>query len=923
MLDLLDGKTAIPKRILTVLIGLAVSAGVAVTQAQGDADDLEDAIMEEVLVTGIRNTLQKNLDIKRDAAAFVDAITAEDIGKFPDKNVADALQRVPGVSITRDGGEGKNVSIRGVSSDLTLTLLNGNYIATGTNQTNPSRSFNYTLLPSNMISSVEVYKTPEARIDEGGIGGTVIINTRKPLQMDSMSGYLTLEGTYSDVTEDWEGQYSGLISWKNENETFGILASVTQQNRTAVSEYVRAENWQYFCSDAPFAPCGETAVEWTKLETVDGRTIQGYAPFAVVVGQGTEERDRLGYQLTLQWQPSDRFEATFNYIGSELGQDSELIEENGYQSDFWTSLSSAWPFFCCYKPSMITDFRVENNVITMLQMEDLDPNDGNNLISIAGGGFIYESESHSDTFDLEMAYSGDNWKARVNVGFTESEGGITRGVYQRFKGNATSWGWDFAAPRVLQHNVTDYYAFDWHQPDYAGDHSDEETYAQIDVSFDTGFGIFESVDVGAKWRDHEINRNNVNSYFDDGIPDNYGGDYWWCSTCGYSWHHDPANYPDPSVVATWVAQGEGLTGKIGTGSNGLMGVNWNSFDSWVSNNFDETVSTNRATVFEVNEEITNLYVQGNYVFGAISGNVGLRYSRTENDSASQDQGPGANPADIIVRNGSFSEILPSFNLKWDAAEDLVVRASAAKVLSRVQYSDLGAALFWYPVAGGIGAGSGGNPDLEPFQATQFDVGVEWYFSEGSILGATVFHKDIDTFVVNDTYITDLEYEGQSYPVSITGPANGSDATSEGIEIYYQQAFEWGGGIFANYTYTDTSLATLESATGETREIPLTGASENQYNISAYYETDKWSARISYNWRDSWAAFESNGKTVYTDDYGQVDANATYNVTDQLQLNFSAVNLTEEDIYQYWGEEDRPLDRRYTGRRFYVGLNYKF
>ncbi|MGA1579859.1 MAG: TonB-dependent receptor plug domain-containing protein, partial [Luminiphilus sp.] len=395
MLDLLDGKSAIPKRILTVLIGLAVSAGVVVTQAQDDADDLEDAIMEEVLVTGIRNTLQKNLDIKRDAAAFVDAITAEDIGKFPDKNVADALQRVPGVSITRDGGEGKNVSIRGVSSDLTLTLLNGNYIATGTNQTNPSRSFNYTLLPSNMISSVEVYKTPEARIDEGGIGGTVIINTRKPLQMDSMSGYLSLEGTYSDVTEDWEGQYSGLIGWKNENETFGVLASVTQQNRTAVSEYVRTENWQYFCSDAPFAPCGETAAEWTKLETVDGRTIQGYAPFAVVVGEGTEERDRLGYQLTLQWQPSDRFEATFNYIGSELGQDSELIDENGYQSDFWTSLSSSCPTFCCYKPSMITDFRVENNVITMLQMQDLDPNDGNSFTSIAGGGFIYESESHS------------------------------------------------------------------------------------------------------------------------------------------------------------------------------------------------------------------------------------------------------------------------------------------------------------------------------------------------------------------------------------------------------------------------------------------------------------------------------------------------------------------------------------------------
>ncbi|MGB1967749.1 MAG: TonB-dependent receptor domain-containing protein, partial [Litorivicinaceae bacterium] len=131
------------------------------------------------------------------------------------------------------------------------------------------------------------------------------------------------------------------------------------------------------------------------------------------------------------------------------------------------------------------------------------------------------------------------------------------------------------------------------------------------------------------------------------------------------------------------------------------------------------------------------------------------------------------------------------------------------------------------------------------------------------------------------------------------------------------------GIFANYTYTDTSLATLESQDGSTRRIPLTGASENQYNVSAYYETDVWSARVSYNWRDSWAAFESNGKTVFTDDYGQVDMNATYSFSDQIQMNLSVVNLTEENIYQYWGQKDRLLDDRYSGRRFYVGVNYKF
>lgn len=911
-------------RTLRTAICAGLMAGVSVNAAA----QVDDDIIEEVIVTGIRGTLEENLDIKRDAAAFVDAITAEDIGKFPDKNVADALQRVPGVSITRDGGEGQFVSVRGVSSDLTLTLLNGNYISTGTNVTNPSRSFNYALLPSNLVSSVEVYKSPEARLDEGGIGGTVIINTRKPLEMDSGTGFLNFEGTYSDVTEEWEGQYSGLVNWKNEDDTFGVLLSVTQQNRTAISEYLRTENWQHFCADAAFGSCGGSTAEWTMLETTDGRQITGYAPFAVVMGERTEERDRTGYQLTMQWAPSDNFEATLNYVSSTLGQNAEIIEQNGYQSDFWTSLSSVWPNVCCYKESLITDYRVENGVITMLMMEDPDLNDDNFLASFAGGGFIYESESESETLDLEMAYSGDNWRAVINVGNTESTGGITRGVYQRFRatnGATSSWGWDFNAPQVLMGEASEYNAFDWHQPDYAGDHSDEESYAQIDLSFDQQFGMFESFDVGAKWRDHEVARDNTNAYYDEGIPDNYGGDYWWCTSCGYSWHHDPANYPDASVVATWVQMGDGLTGNVGTGTAGLPGVNWNTFDAWVRNNFDETVSTNETTVFNVKEEITNLYVQGNFALGdSVSGNVGVRYTDTDQSAITLDTVEDVRDAVPTTRSGGYGKVLPSLNVKWEAADDVVVRASAAKVMSRAQYADIGASLFWYPINNGIGNGSGGNPDIEPYQATQYDLGLEYYFEPGAIIGATLFSKDIDTFVVQDSYVTNLAAaDGTVYPVRISGPVNGSNASSDGIEIFYQQAFDWGGGLFANYTYTDTSLATLNSQDGTTRDIPLTGASENQYNISAFYETDVWSARISYNWRDSYAVQESNGTTVYNDDYGQMDMNASYNYSDDIQVNLSVVNLTEESVYQYWGETTRPYDDRYSGRRFYLGVNYKF
>ena len=166
--------------------------------------------MEVIEVRGIRSSMAENLDVKRMSGSVVDAITAEDIGKFPDKNVADSLQRVPGVVIERDGGEGASVSIRGLSSELTFTQLNGNFIASSPGE--PSRSFDYTLLPSAMIESVEVYKSPEARLDEGGVGGTVLMHSRKPLSMEANSGVFNVESTYADVTKEYEPQFSGLYS---------------------------------------------------------------------------------------------------------------------------------------------------------------------------------------------------------------------------------------------------------------------------------------------------------------------------------------------------------------------------------------------------------------------------------------------------------------------------------------------------------------------------------------------------------------------------------------------------------------------------------------------------------------------------------------------------------------------------------------
>src|SRR5688572_12406918 len=198
-MDLREGAIAMNRTFTflhaSMLAALTLNAATALGQEAATAPaSTKPEPLEEVTVTGYRNSIEESLNEKRQANAFVDVINAEDVGKFPDKNVADSLQRVPGIVITRDGGEGSRVSIRGLQADLTLTQLNGNYIASA-DSLDPSRSFNYILLPSNMIASIEVFKSPEARIDEGGVGGTVILRTREPLDLPAWSGFLSAEGT--------------------------------------------------------------------------------------------------------------------------------------------------------------------------------------------------------------------------------------------------------------------------------------------------------------------------------------------------------------------------------------------------------------------------------------------------------------------------------------------------------------------------------------------------------------------------------------------------------------------------------------------------------------------------------------------------------------------------------------------------------
>ncbi len=290
--------------------------------------------LDKVTVTGYRYSIEQSLDQKREANAVVEVVTAEDVGKFPDKNVADALQRVPGVIITRDGGEGKNVSVRGLSSELTLTELNGNYVASAETNGDPTRSFNYTLLPSNMLSSAELFKTPEARLDEGGIGGTVILHTRRPLEQEANTGFVSAEGTWADTTKKTDGQFSGSYSWHDKDDRFGVFVGYTQQKRTVRTLGVDTSAWNWYSDDNEAHPATDVNGKPSNFDSYwwgesgfydqNGKYYTNFMmPNVVNFKSEKEERERKGGQITLQFKPTDDLTFTANYFRFDMDRNSQ------------------------------------------------------------------------------------------------------------------------------------------------------------------------------------------------------------------------------------------------------------------------------------------------------------------------------------------------------------------------------------------------------------------------------------------------------------------------------------------------------------------------------------------------------------------------------------------------------------------------
>lgn len=908
--------TRIRKSLIAASVsGLAImAAGAAGAQSQPDATDVEG-----VVVTGIRASLQQSLETKRNADAIIDVVTAEDVGRFPSANVAEAITIIPGVTIDREFGQGEKVSILGTDPALNRTLLNGQTVASADwfILDQPGRTFNYALLAPQIVGNVQVYKTPEASIDEGSIGGTVIVNTRRPLDagLTPFAGSATY--LWNDRSEEGDFQYSVMGTWANPSRTFGALLAVQRASdflrRDGVQSYGTVTAQQYAPSlldswKGP-APCtGQCAATLAANPDAVGLN-------ALAASYFEQERERDSYMAALQWRPAPGLEINFDWLRVDASYDNTNQSMFAFQGNEWNALDR------------LTDLTVENGIITHATFD--------NALSVLDVQYR-EAAMTSDSYRLNLEWTGELWDFSGVVGYTTADGGTQRQLFGEFL-NWSNYTVDISGapgrPGVVTYdnNIMDdptAFAFDggWGAGDptagptdwnsgWGGNvvskpTTDEERYAQFDIGRSLT-GAITRVQFGYKYRDHETDQRM------SGV-----------SIPVYGWVGDASMF-NPRPVASnylsgfdvndqmrnrFVLDGAALADYLASG--GYLQP-WQTAPEVTVFGNAEFTSQN----WNIQEAAHAAYVQADFSTGRMRGNFGLRYVRTESESGGYvcvnqtATGCGVTEADWdwVVATKEYDNWLPSANVAIDVADDLILRLSAAQVIARPNFADM-SNYFW--LSDQILTGGGGNPDLDPYESLNLHASLEWYFQPEAILAAEVFYKDIDNYILMRTAPEDHFNQAQQAITTfqVSRPVNAGSAQVRGVSIAYQQNLPMGFGVLANYTYVDA-----EAADGS----PLPFNSNHQVNFSPFYENGPFSARLAYSWRSEYFTGVDRANNMYVDDHQNLDATASWAFNDQVSLTLAGQNLLDSEYYNYADTVALPRGVYRTGRKLMATLAVNF
>ena len=869
------------------------STDVAASPAPAD----QPVTMGEFVVNGYASSLATSLSTKRSSEDNVEVISAEDVGKFPDNNLAESLSHLPGISVDRLFGEGERVSIEGVDPNLNRVLLNGEPVSSADWYVldNQSRQFNYLLLSPDVVNTAEVYRTWEPSLLEGSIGATVDVTTRNPLDLAPLVFEGTITDGYNDRSTKSEGSENAMLSWHNDSKTFGILIGGEDTReylrRDGVESLVEDNNTNFGVGGS--LP-GSPAAPWVTAEVVNS-------------AEFLQLRHHQGGNTDIVFKPNDRLSIEFTGLYVKQTMDNVNYSWYIYPGDNWSGLPN------------ITNPTVTNGVL------------GNYTINTAPlvvDAFNRAAQIVTQDYNLKGKYKGDNFDLTTEAGFTRATGGTQ---HQFFAENFV-----FASANISESKNSSSFAVTGVSgdpsasglnsgADFATDGAgnfygniasnpevDDEKWIKMDLLFPLK-GALKNVKTGLRFSDHKAGETgDVVS-----VP-NAGTVSTNLANLGVS--AAPSNYLDGLPDITPSMSQHVITNSYGGVANfvgNLPAANGQTLLQYFNTQPAGDAAVFTATPsFTIDERIDAAYVESSFADGPLSGNFGARFVETTTTSASYNL---STPTPTLqATQNTYDNALPAVNLVYDLAQDQLTRFSVAEVIARPNTSaEANYVELYDSTLGGVG----GNANLKAIESTNLDWDYEYYFAKNSYFSVYLFYKDYSNYIVNATnpeQWTDYSLTGHpTETYEISRPSNGGAATSEGTTVSYQQTLQNGLGIQANYTLTHTS-----SSSG-----PLPYSSKNQFNISPFFE-NKWGMiRFTYNWRDDYLTSSFNGQSaVWTAPYAEFDANATINITKNFQILLSATNLLDETYHQYFlntGAASLLADEYKFGRTYSVSLHWNF
>lgn len=916
----------------------ALSAAPALAQEAPPADpvpaaDAADPADENaIVVTGFRQSLSSALAIKRNTTAAIDAIKAEDIAEFPDLNLAESLQRIPGVAISRVNGEGRSISVRGLGPEYTRVRVNGmEAIGTtgGTDNSggvNRGRGFDFNIFSSDLFNNLAVRKTATADVEEGSLGATVDLTITRPFDFKKPTATFSLQGSYNDLARKVTPRMSGLVATSTDDGRFGALLSISYEERRLIEEGANITRWTYGGFNGGFNAAstlpGYTIAQINNSTNLDTALFHPRIPGLVSYDINQK---RLGAATSLQFRPTDRTLISLDGLYSRL---DGTRKEAQFQAIGFSRSGTGKP------QSIIRTGVVDSN---------------NNIISGTFDQVDLRVQSRFDRLVTDFYEVTGNLEQKLGdklrfVGLAGYSKSAFRNPVQTTitldAANTNGFKYDFStrfpliSPGV---NISDPATFA-----FTNGTSEVRIRPQtVDNTFKTakGFLEFEASDAvklkaGVDWRKFYYNSTEQRRLQGETVVQTLTAAQIASAVTQFTGFGRGLNLPAGTPTG-WVIPDLGkFSDLLGLTSNPLYATggveNASARGSYV------TVTEKDLGAWAMTE--FNLKDAGI----PVRGDFGVRWVRTNQVSTGYaSQGAAIN---LVTAERQYDNWLPSGNLVFDVTDTLLVRLAAAKTLARAGISSIspGGNL---SVSGGNRTFSSGNPDLMPTKSTNFDASIEWYPTRGAIYSLAGFYKDISSFV--QTLSVSVPFTDLGLPASLlTGttasptdvfivsqPVNSEGGKLKGFEVNVQQPFSFLGGAFsnfgmlANFTYVDSNIKYLTAANGSTFTVaPLIGLSKYAANGTLYYEDSKFSVRGSVAYRSKYLtavpgtegnAYNGTNKTI------NVDAQVSYTVSDRLKLSLEGINLTDTKNDQFVDETNRLNVLTHSGRQFNFGAKLTF